>query len=217
MRKQASAEFQFTCFTLPIQMRVSSESSLINRVRRGIIPLMNMLLHLALFVCILLLMACTIPGNSPEPQANSPAKSPANSGAPAPRDFPLRTLAKGAHSGIQEAKRERIKTPDVWDRLWEKHSVRTPPEEKPAVNFDQEMVIAMTMGRRRTGGYAIEITEVRAVENRLRIEYQQSTPPEGAMTIQVLTAPFHFVAVPRSDLEPEFVEMPLPDRRGKSR
>jgi hypothetical protein len=68
------------------------------------------------------------------------------------------------------------------------------------------MVIAVTMGRRSTGGYSIEITRVERVGNRLRVEVTRTAPPRGAMTIQALTAPFHFVAVPASDLPVRFVE-----------
>lgn len=118
----------------------------------------------------------------------------------------MRTLAKGAFSGITEATQRIIKDRETWGQLWARHSgFRSPPEPIPAVNFDKEMVIVVTLGRQRTGGYAIEITRVQADGKHLKIFVKRSAPPPGAMTIQALTAPFLMVAIPRSGLPPEFV------------
>jgi hypothetical protein len=68
------------------------------------------------------------------------------------------------------------------------------------------MVIAVTMGTKRTGGYAIEIVGVEVVDKKLKISVKETSPPPGAMAIQVLSAPFHFVAMPRSDFAVEFEE-----------
>ena len=68
------------------------------------------------------------------------------------------------------------------------------------------MVIVVTMGTKRTGGYSIEIVGAGPAGKKLKVSVKQTSPAPGAMTIQALTAPFHFVAVPRNELEPEFVE-----------
>jgi hypothetical protein len=62
------------------------------------------------------------------------------------------------------------------------------------------------MGTKRTGGYTIKIVRVEPTGKSLKVFVKQSSPPPGSLSIQALTAPFHFVAVPRSDLKPEFVE-----------
>lgn len=124
-----------------------------------------------------------------------------------PRSLPVRSLARGAFSGIKEAKHEIIRDTDGWEKFWKQHSVPGSSAAKiPAVNFSKEMAIAVTMGVKRTGGYTIEIVRVEMAGKTLRIFVKQTSPPPGALTIQALTAPFHFVAVPRSDLKAEFVE-----------
>jgi hypothetical protein len=121
--------------------------------------------------------------------------------------IPLRSLAKGGFSGIQEAKQEVITEKKAWEQIWSKHSKsRTPAAAPPEVDFEKEMVIAVTMGSKRTGGYAVEIARVEITEKKLKILVKESSPPPGAMTLQALTAPFHFVAVPKSNLKPEFVK-----------
>lgn len=120
----------------------------------------------------------------------------------------FRTLAKGAFSGITEPKTELIKTESEWEKLWAKHnSISNPSDKRPKVDFRKEMVVAITMGQQRTGGYEIEVLDVVKADNRLKITYKRTTPDPGAISIQVLTAPFHFIAVPRTDLKPEFAEV----------
>src|SRR5690349_2251334 len=123
------------------------------------------------------------------------------------QSLPVRSLAKGAFSGVRDARQEVIRDAATWEKFWEQHSVSAGSAAKiPAVDFAKEMVIAVTMGMKRTGGYRIEIARVEPAGKSLKIFVKQTSPPPGALTIQALTAPFHFVAVPKSDLKPEFVE-----------
>src|SRR5437899_1704963 len=123
--------------------------------------------------------------------------------------IPVRTLAKGAFSGITTPKQEVIKDQAAWEKFWNAHHAKAKSAPKlPAVDFGKEMIIAVTMGRKNSGGYSVEITGVAAAANRLRVSVKQTLPKPGAMVITALTAPFHFVAVPKSDLPAEFVETP---------
>jgi len=123
------------------------------------------------------------------------------------RSLPIRLLAKGALSAIKEAKQEVIRDAAAWERFRKQHSISEQSTEKiPPVDFSKEMIIAATMGTKRTGGYTIEIVRVEPTEKSLKIFVKRTSPPPGALTIQALTAPFHFVAVPKSDLKPEFVD-----------
>ena len=120
----------------------------------------------------------------------------------------IRSLKKGAFSGIREVKQDVVKSADAWEKLWKQHSAAAGASDKiPAVDFSKEMVVVATMGTKRTGGYTIEIEGVEATGKTLKISVKKTSPPPDAMTIQALTAPFHFVAVPKSDLKPEFVDV----------
>jgi hypothetical protein len=122
--------------------------------------------------------------------------------------LPIRSLKKGAFSGIREMKQEVVKSADAWEKLWKQHSTAAGSSDKiPAVDFSKEMVVVAMMGTKRSGGYTIEIVDVEARDKTLKISVKKTSPPPDAMTIQALTAPFHFVAVPKSDLKPEFVEV----------
>jgi PrcB C-terminal len=135
-------------------------------------------------------------------------------GAESPQSLPVRSLAKGVFSGIRDAQREVVRKAGDWEKLWRKHGVSAGATEKiPSVDFAKEMVIVATLGTQRTGGYSIEVVGVEARGKTLRISIKKSAPPPGAITIQALTAPFHFVAVPRSDLKPEFVDAAADKRK----
>ena len=121
---------------------------------------------------------------------------------------PSRSLKKGAFSGIHEPRQEVVKNADAWQKVWKQHVTATGESDKiPAVDFSKEMVVVATMGTKRSGGYSIEIVDVDAKGKTLKISVKKTSPPPDAMTIQALTAPFHFVAVPKSKLNPEFVEL----------
>src|SRR5687768_14612040 len=111
----------------------------------------------------------------------------------------LRTIAKGAFSGISEAQQQVIINRTEWQQWWSKHASRQ-KAPVPEIDFDQDMAIAVTLGRQLTGGYAIEITKVEPRGNELIISVsRRSLPPNSIMT-QALTAPFHIVVVPCSRL-----------------
>jgi hypothetical protein len=119
----------------------------------------------------------------------------------------VRTLSKGAFSGISQAKQEVIKDQPTWEKFWAKHNVAMKPSAQlPKVDFSKEMVIAVTLGKKTSGGYSIEIMAVEPTASALKISVKRTSPAPGAIVITALTAPFHFVAVPKSDLKPQFVD-----------
>jgi hypothetical protein len=119
--------------------------------------------------------------------------------------LPMRTIAEGAFSGITQARQEVIKDKAAWRKLWNQHNLKGQAVSKiPEIDFAKEMVLVVTMGQQRTGGYAIEIVKVESAKGRLRISVNHQSPPPGAMVAEVLTAPFHMVAVAKSELKPEF-------------
>ena len=154
---------------------------------------MNSILTL-LLCCAVLLAACVIPSSA--------------------ASLPLRTLGKGALSGIQEPAEEVIKDQAAWAKAWAKHAAK-PNETAPEIDFSKQMVVLVALGRKNTGGYSVQISKIEPVGDRLQISVVRTTPAPGAMTIQALTAPFHMVVVAKSDLKPKFVQArPAPKTGG---
>ncbi|GBD35072.1 hypothetical protein HRbin36_00176 [bacterium HR36] len=122
-------------------------------------------------------------------------------------DFKIVKEWKGGFSGVNKPGQRVIKDGKAWAELWnEVHSHVTPKPEVPAVDFDKYMVLAVFMGTKNTGGFAIRITNIQYDEkaDKLRVAVQETSPAPGSIVIQAITQPFHIVVVPRSDKAVEF-------------
>jgi hypothetical protein len=108
---------------------------------------------------------------------------------------PMRAVDKGSQSGIRTARQAVIRTDAEWTELWRAHAPRRP---EPEIDFSKEMVLGVFLGTRPTAGFAVEITGVHEEGGELTVEYRESRPPRGSITAQILTSPFHVVAVPRT-------------------
>ncbi len=64
------------------------------------------------------------------------------------------------------------------------------------MDFSKEMVVGLFLGSRPTAGYILEIVSAVQDNGSLVVKYRESIPQRGSMTAQVLTSPYHVVAVP---------------------
>jgi len=98
----------------------------------------------------------------------------------------------------------RATTQAEWDDLWAQHKANvTPPPQQPAVDFSRQMVIAVFDREQTSGGYSIEITQIKKRLERLAVFATRSEPGDNCATTTALTSPFHIVSVEPSDLDPE--------------
>ena len=74
---------------------------------------------------------------------------------------PFSTLATGLASGVGQPTQIVVRSQNEWTALWSRH-MRAPsaPPPPPSVDFSRDMVVALFMGERPTGGYAIEVTQI---------------------------------------------------------
>ena len=127
--------------------------------------------------------------------------------------IPFLTIDKGYRSGIKERRFGIvISTEEEWERLWTLHKSTVSPAPKvPAVDFQQEMIVAVFSGEKRTGGYGIEIRKIEEdrEKGQLRVFFLETEPPPRSMVIQAFTQPFHLVTLQTFDLTVDF----LPEER----
>jgi hypothetical protein len=118
-----------------------------------------------------------------------------------PAGGPPRTVERGAQSFIESPQQIVVRTPKDWATFWRSHAGDRQP---PAVDFSKEMVVGVFSGSRPTAGHSVEI--VRAVERdgNLVVEYVEKSPDPRAMTAQVITIPYHLVAIPNRPGEVKF-------------
>lgn len=151
-----------------------------------------MMVHLSASLLLIVALLCTLTGCAATPD-----------GA-----VTFRTVAQGAFSGIREVKRQVIRDAATWEKFWQEHAGKTIPlPPLPEIHFQQEMVIVTTLGTKRSGGYRIEIREAVWQGKELKVTVQTSAPKPGGMTISALTAPYHFIALPRTEATVVFHEV----------
>ena len=110
-----------------------------------------------------------------------------------------RTIAKGDQSNIDDVKQVVVRTDAEWTKLWQQHA---PSQPRPVVDFSREMVIGVFMGSRPNAGFSTAIVSTTATPSgTLLVRYTEKIPAPGSITAQILTFPFHLVAIPKADVK----------------
>ena len=114
----------------------------------------------------------------------------------------FKTIAKGLHSGIREPSQIAIRSQTEWQKLWRQHSsVGTAPAALPTVDFDKEIVAAVFLGEKPSGGYGVEISSAEVADSSLTVFVKETSPKPGAMITQAINQPFHIVRIETAGVE----------------
>lgn len=117
----------------------------------------------------------------------------------------IRTIEKGANSNVDDRLTASARTEAEWTALWKKHNFDKPV---PRVDFSKEIVVAVFMGSRPTAGFEVEIMSAEERDGALVVAYREAAPKAGAVSAQVLTAPYHIAAVPKASGPVRFQKLP---------
>jgi hypothetical protein len=107
----------------------------------------------------------------------------------------VRTIEKGDQSNVEDAKQVLVRTEAEWTKLWQQHN---PDRPRPAVDFSKEMVVGVFMGSRPTSGFNTSIISTTAGNGTLIVRYAETMPGRGMVSAQILTFPYHLVAIPKA-------------------
>lgn len=115
------------------------------------------------------------------------------------------TIEKGFFSGITERKNLIIRKQDEWAKLWNKHtSTRMPHPAAPVIDFTENIILAVFMGEKASGGFAVEITRVEKCGDELVVFFSEVEPPADAVVTAVLTQPYHIIKIEKIALKTKF-------------
>ena len=109
-----------------------------------------------------------------------------------------RTIEKGDQSNIDDATQVLVRTEAEWSKLWQRHN---PDRPKPAVDFSKEMVVGVFMGSRPNAGFSTAVISATAANGALIVRYRETMPGASSVTAQILTFPYHLVAIPKADVK----------------
>ncbi len=121
--------------------------------------------------------------------------------------IPFSTLTRGYYAnGIEEGFELVIYDDESFSSLW-KDIVEgiTPPPSMPEVDFEKEMVIAVSPGPRPTGGYDVEIVEIEDLGEKLGVIVVFREPNPDDFVTDAITQPYHIVSTERRNVPVEFV------------
>lgn len=124
------------------------------------------------------------------------------------RKLAWRTLSKGLVSGLHEPGRTVIRSEVDYFKLWTRHAADSARIAlPPAVDFEREMVVVVTLGNRPTGGYVVDVVDVELRGRTLRVLTGERKPKPGTFQVQQQTQPYVMVALPAMNARVDFREV----------
>ncbi|MFN0207511.1 MAG: protease complex subunit PrcB family protein [Planctomycetota bacterium] len=112
-----------------------------------------------------------------------------------PVTVPFTTVAQGSISSWPNGPADIVvKRQTAWARIWSEHA---PGTTAPVIDFTQNDVYCCFYGFASTGGHAIEVTGVADNGPSIEVFVDNTSPGANCNVIQIITNPFHFVAVPK--------------------
>lgn len=118
----------------------------------------------------------------------------------------MRDVARGEQSNIESARQAVSRTAAQFNTVWKDHDWDKPA---PAVDFAKEMVVSVFLGTQQSAGVSVRIVDVAARPGGgVVVRYRVTRPGASQVSAQVLTFPFHIVAVPAQDGPYTFEQVP---------
>ena len=111
---------------------------------------------------------------------------------------PADVLERGSYGDIKTETKKVLRSEEAYASFWQRlRADRSPTPERPAVDFDQEIVVAIAIGQRPNGGYGVNIDSVRARSgtNSVRVSFTEGQPGEACNVPMVVTAPYILATV----------------------
>jgi len=122
------------------------------------------------------------------------------------KNINFKELVNETQGGFDTAKflviKEKQGTLDVYNQV---NKIRKPSFDIPKIDYKNQYLLALFMGVKSTGGYGISVNHIHESPNKITVFIKEQTP-EG-MTTMVITSPFCFVLMDKSDKEIVFEKM----------
>jgi len=116
------------------------------------------------------------------------------------KNINFKELVNETHGGFQTSKflviKEKQGTLDVYNQV---NKIRKPSFDIPKIDYKKQYLLALFMGEKTTGGYAISVEYIQESTNKITVFIKEQIP-EG-MTTMAITSPFCFVLMDKSDKE----------------
>lgn len=108
----------------------------------------------------------------------------------------LETIDRGTRAQFAEGTQRVIRDRETFETFWRRlHANADAASSMPAVDFSSEMVLAVVLGERPTGGYRVDIASVTRNVNPtvVRAFVTEVQPGADCVVTQATTVPYHIV------------------------
>ena len=120
------------------------------------------------------------------------------------------TLAQDFYGGMTDSKFMVIKNEKTLDTIYNLiNEGKIPVLKTPIINFEQEMVIALFLGEKNSGGYSIAVEQIMNVDDKVNVVYRITSPKAGEMVTSVMTQPYCIIKIPKTSKEIVFLQPKL--------
>lgn len=100
-------------------------------------------------------------------------------------------LSESAYQGRETESFEVIKDVASLNALYQSVNL----ENIPKIDFKNERVVAVFLGQKNTGGYAIKVKNATEKDNKIYLEIEKSGPKSGENATMAITNPYTIVKV----------------------
>ena len=115
----------------------------------------------------------------------------------------LNILDVKTNSGVQLAQNLVVKDAAAWTTLWTQHDNNF-GAAVPVIDFTKRMVVAVFLGSKPSGCYAIKDLTIWRSSSKLNVAHLDRVPGPLELCTAVMTAPAYLVELDRTDDVPEF-------------
>lgn len=137
------------------------------------------MIRLALLLC---LLALPVAAQAPRPL---PQQLPQPSGPMFEREW------QGEIGGPNQAGTGIATTESEWQGLWRRARMNQAPPFTPG----RDVGVAVFLGQRRTGGYAVRFETQNVGADQVRVTWREVAPAPGGAVLQVITTPWAIINV----------------------
>ena len=121
--------------------------------------------------------------------------------------FVTLTQSGVGNDSFRERENQLITNEQAFESFWnELHGNVLPIPALPEVDFESEMVIAVILGLRSNGGYAVNIERIVQQNGTTGIEVKEEIPAAECGTAQVISSPYHIIKLQRLSGDLVFVD-----------
>ena len=110
----------------------------------------------------------------------------------------LEEVSRGNYCGITDLQNLCIGTEEEWKKYWTLiHSQTIPVPKLPEINFEEKLLVACFMGSKNSGGFSVQVNEVKQLDGNLIVKVLHTSPGNNCFNTMAITQPFAIVQVAR--------------------